>query len=285
MTIVGPLDIATAKKLLGPTVRRFLQESDTGLSITQDPDGEQFNILSWLVDSVKGSDRDPDTLMHAMIIVALASLHTVLLRVVNVLYDLTDNPGLLDEIRAEMETVSASSQTWNDSYDKLHKLDSVIVESQRMSPPTTTGLKRLFRVPYTFQSGLHVPKGTYVCMPIYAIENDPANTPHPEVFDGLRQYRVFKQATQDKSANSSKLQFASPTTTILNFGYGKAACPGRFFASLEIKMIFVKLLTEYDFKFLPGAGRPSNMMVHEFLFTWPWTKMLVKRKQGVDCPF
>ncbi|KAI0456309.1 putative cytochrome P450 [Xylaria acuta] len=279
--------IATAKKLLRPTVQQLLKESDAGFCISQDPGGEHFNILSWLVDSVKGRDRDPDTLMHAMVIVALASLHTVLLRVVNVLYDLTANPDLLDEVRAEMEAVATDPQGWShSSYEKLHKLDSVIVESQRTSPPTTTGLKRLFREPYTFQNGLHVARGTYVCMPIYAIENDPAHTPHPEVFDGLRQYRLSQEAREGGPASvNNKLQFAYPTPTNLNFGYGKAACPGRFFAGLEIKMVFAKLLTEYDFKFLPGVGRPSNMMVHEFLFTWPWTKMLVRRRQGGVCPF
>lgn len=285
--------IATAKQLLGPMVRQFVKDNNAGLQITQIPGGEHFNILSWLVDTGKGSDRDPDTLMHVMVIVALASLHTVLLRVVNVLYDLIANPDLLAEIRDEMEAVAADAQGWNyDCYEKLQKLDSVIVESQRTSPPSTTGLKRLFKEPYTFENGLHIPKDTYVCMPITAIENDPTHTPHPEVFDGLRQYRLSRQAQESRitgpnnnNNNNNKLRFVDPTTTTLNFGYGRAACPGRFFASLEIKMILVKLLAEYDLKFLPGARRPSNMMIHEFLFTWPWTMVLLKRRPGGVSPF
>ncbi|KAG8169721.1 hypothetical protein KVR01_000466 [Diaporthe batatas] len=219
-----------------------------------------------------------------MVILALASVHTVLLRIVNVLYDITAHPDILCELRAEIETVA---RTWEDKpYERLHKLDSVLIESQRMSPPTITGLKRLFRADYTFQNGLHVPKGSYVCMPIYAIENDPSHTEDPRAFDGLRQYRLStKEEDLGIQGNSKRVTFSTPTPTRLNFGYGRAACPGRYFAELELKMVFVKLLCEYEFKFLPGAERPANLMLHEFLFTWPWTKMLVRRRQGATAPF
>lgn len=275
--------LRTAKKLLGPRIQELLSENDAGRWAPQDNKQEHVNVLSWLVGYARGKDRNPDTLAHVMVILALASVHTVLLRMVNVLYDLTANPDLLDELRAEIDSVAASSQGWSDSpYDKLPKLDSALTESQRTSPPTTTGLKRLFHAPYTFQGGLHIPRGTYVCMPTHAIENDPAHTADPEVFDGLRQYRL---SMMHQGKGQKPLDFTSPTSTVLNFGYGKAACPGRFFAGLELKMVLVKLLTEYEFKFLPGAGRPANMTAHEFLFTWPWTKMLVRRRQDGLCPF
>ncbi|KAI1437164.1 putative cytochrome P450 [Xylaria sp. CBS 124048] len=270
--------MAAAKKLLRPTVVQLLKENDAGINVSQAGGVDQLNILNWLVDSVKGADRDPDTIMHALVLVGLASVHTVLLRIVSLLYDLVDNPDFLDELRAEVETVTGDSQN-ESAYDKLEKLDSAMVESQRISPMMMTGLKRIFKESYTFQNGLHIPKGTYVCMPVYTIENDPAITPHPEVFDGLRQYRALRQAREkDPMGAINKFQFSNPTTTSLAFGYGRAACPGRFVATLEIKMMFVKLLTEYDFKFLPGNGRPSNIHLFDFMFAWPWTKMLVKRR-------
>lgn len=288
-----------SKQLLGPKIRELLAENDDGRFNPQDNEEQHVNVLSWLVDAARGKDRNSDTIAHVMVILALASVHTVLLRIVNVLYDLTAHPEMLAELQDEIRLVAMSSDHTQSSsnslpYDRLHKLDSVLVESQRTSPPTTTGLKRLFHTPYTFRNGLHIPKGTYVCMPIYAIENDPAHTEEPEVFDGLRQYRLQHQqqqlqdketGTQQSHTNQKPLAFTSPTPTILNFGYGRSACPGRFFASLELKMIFVKLVSEYEFKFLPGSGRPQNMMVHEFLFTWPWTKMLIRRRNGDVSPF
>lgn len=273
-----------ANRLLGPKIQKLLAENDAGRFVPQDNDEQHVNVLSWLVDSSRGKDRNPGTLAHVMVILALASVHTVLLRIVNVLYDLTVHPELLSELRAEIDNVATH---WRDSpYERLHKLDSVLVESQRMSPPTVTGLKRLFHADYTFQNGLHIPKGAYVCMPIYAIENDPEYITDPEVFDGLRQYNLSKkQQNTEQDGKRKTVPFTSPSPTVLNFGYGRSACPGRFFAGLELKMIFVKLLCEYEFKFLPGAGRPSNLTAHEFLFTWPWTKMLVRRRQGGVSPF
>lgn len=184
-------------------------------------------------------------------------------------------------------------------------------ESQRLSPPTTLGLKRLFREPYTFQNGLHVEAGQYVCLPIFAIENDPELIPNPKEFDGLRHYRLAAEAKIKNSAHgfvaSSKsslvnranadaddFQFSTPSPMALSFGYGRAACPGRHFASLVIKMVFVKMLSEYEFRFVPEIGRdgkeragkrPANYMIHEFLFPWPWDWMQVKRRDGGVCPF
>ena len=208
---------------------------------------------------------------------------------VNVLYDLAANPGYFKELQAEIESEAESKQGWNEaSYSQLQKLDSVLRESQRMSPPTIMGMKRLFKQTYTFSDGLNILKGTYACLPTYSIENDPEHTPRPEIFDGLRSYRRRQRtriSDNKLNGNNEEHQFSSTERTILNFGYGKSACPGRYFASLVIKIMFVKLLTEYEFKFLPGMERPKNIVAHEFLFCWPWQGMMVRRKNDGVCPF
>ena len=250
--------------------------------------------MAWLADTAKGRDRNPDTLAHVQVLLALASVHTTLLRMVNVLYDVTANPDLVKELQEEVRAETEGGRRWNEtSYARLQKLDSVLRESQRMSPPTILGMKRIFRQSYTFSDGLYIPEGTYVCLPTYAIENDPARIPRPEAFDGLRSYRQRQEVHQSSATIPSSMngkgechQFTSTEPTALNFGYGKSACPGRFFASLIIKILFVKLISEFEFKFLPGSGRPKNIMAHEFLFCWPWQKMLVRRRvEGESCPF
>ncbi|KAK8098760.1 cytochrome P450 [Apiospora kogelbergensis] len=279
--------IRLAKQLLVPRIRELISQNDKGTWAPKSTE-EDTNVLHWMIDSVKGRDRDPHVLAHIEVLLALASVHTTLLRMVNVLYDITaSNDGLVEELRQEISSVAGDSKGWDvASYDALHKLDSVLRESQRMSPPTTLGLKRFFTEAYTFQDGTRVPKGAYVCLPIQAIENDPEVTPNPEIFDGLRSYRMSKPTLTNQDKNSGKeYLFSSPTPITLNFGYGKSACPGRFFASLIVKMVFVKILTEHDFKFLPATGRPSNLMVHEFLFSSPWQRMLLKKKKYSACPF
>ena len=274
----GRKHIRSAKALLGPRFHDLLRKGDLEATLSSENDADS-NVLVWLAAVAKGPDRNPDILAHVEVLLALASVHTTLLRMVNVLYDLMDNPDHLHELRAEIEAVR--QHKWQpSSYSSLQKLDSVLQESQRISPPTNLGMKRLFRTDYTFSTGLHIPKATYVCMPTFAIENDEAHTSRPEVYDGFRSYNM-----RQREGESDQHQFTSTKPTVLNFGYGKSACPGRFFAGLVLKMLFVKLLTEYDFKFLPGAGKPSNIQMHEFVFPRRQNKVLVRRRQGQTAPF
>lgn len=280
-----------AKQLLSPKFEELLRANDQGTWKPQ-ANEDDSNVLNWLVETVKGRDRDADTLAHVEVLLALAAVHTTLLRMVNVLYDITEaGPSLAAELRAEIEDVSRRSEQWDkSSYDSLYKLDSVLSESQRMSPPTTLGMKRIFYEDYTFQNGLHIPKGTYTAMPIYAIENDEEHTSNPAKFDGLRNYRLMleHQAISGSGDGSDedmrRFRFSTPSRTVLNFGYGRHACPGRHFASLVLKILFVKLLMQYEFKFLPGSKRPENLLAHEFLFTWPWDRMLIRRNPKGRCP-
>lgn len=286
----GQWYLRTAKQLLGPKLRELIKQSDAGVWEPKDNSADDLNILSWLASTAKGRDRDPDSISHVLVLVALASVHTTLLRMVNVVYDIVAaGPVLRDKLLDEIASVADDGWA-SGAYDELQCLDSVLCESQRLSPPTTLGMKRIFRSSYTFRDGTHVPAGTYVCMPIHAIENDAAHTAHPEDYDGLRSFRARGELRPSGDENADKLaakefQFSTPTRTALNFGYGKTACPGRFFASVVIKMVLVKLLTDYEFRFLPGTGRPKNLMVHEFLFPWPWQRMLVRRRKEGSCPF
>lgn len=43
-------------------------------------------------------------------------------------------------------------------------------------------------------------------------------------------------------------QFVTTSTDSLVFGHGNHACPGRFFASNEIKVVIIELLRSWDFR-------------------------------------
>ena len=51
--------------------------------------------------------------------------------------------------------------------------------------------------------------------------------------------------------------------TFLSFGHGKYACPGRFFASHEIKLMLAQLVQHYDVAFM--AKRPANQVIMEVM--------------------
>jgi cytochrome P450 len=269
--------ISLARTLASAKAHDFLQRDDDGVSTagaTEDNHG-----FLWFAESAKGTDRNPQLLAHLQLVLAFAGVHTVLNRMVNVLYDLIANPSYISELRNEISSIHQAG--WDASaYDKLLKMDSVIRESQRMNPASSLNVRRVFKKPHTFANGVHIPQGTYACLPVYAIENDPAYVEDPDTFSGLRSYHQ-----RQKNGEEQQHQFTSIDKTNFGFGYGKSACPGRFFASLMIKAVFVKLLTEYEIAFLPGKGRPKCLKLHEFIFPWPWERVLIKKRQKSSCPF
>jgi cytochrome P450 len=113
--------------------------------------------------------------------------------------------------------------------------------------------------------GSRLPKGTFISVPTYSTARDPAYYDSVEDFDPFRFARMRKESptqTNDEHA------FSSVAPSSLGFGYGAYACPGRFFAAREMKVLLGTLLMHYDFKF-PGeqTERPENMYVDERI--WP----------------
>ncbi len=69
-------------------------------------------------------------------------------------------------------------------------------------------------------------------------------------FDPYRFVRLRTTAAPDPIAykNREQYQFVSVTKENMTFGFGRHACPGRFFAANEIKLILAQLLLNYDIK-------------------------------------
>ena len=78
---------------------------------------------------------------------------------------------------------------------------------------------------------------------------------------------------------SHKHDFASVDGTNMNFGAGRYACPSRFFASMELKLLLAHLLLKLDFQFPLGANRPPLLVLDEFVAPIPWTKVMVRKRR------
>lgn len=184
---------------------------------------------------------------------------------------------------------------------KLRKLDSFIKESQRLSPPglctspaataLMLTLHRLVSFHYLFvgiesmltncivamrrqvvsditlSDGTVLPKGISVAVPSWGINHDEQIWEDPWEFDGFRHAKL-----RDVPGSELKHQFATSAPDSLSFGYGSQACPGRFFASNEIKVILSLVLLKYDFKLDDGV-RPDNMFNDTSIMPSMGTKM------------
>lgn len=73
----------------------------------------------------------------------------------------------------------------------------------------------------------------------------------PREFDGLRYYKMRERMLKGGSFPTEiagNHQFVSVSIASLMFGYGRHACPGRFFAGNEIKLILVQLLQRFEIR-------------------------------------
>lgn len=108
---------------------------------------------------------------------------------------------------------------------------------------------------------------------------DPEFYPDPEKFDAFRFEKVRAGAADPQIAG--KAMFAASNHQSMAFGYGRHACPGRFFASNEIKAIMVYLLRNYDFRFKEGQTRPESLLFETQNLPNHEATVLFKRREVV----
>ena len=132
---------------------------------------------------------------------------------------------------------------------------------------------RLVQKPLSLSDGLPLPAGTQICTASYAISQDANNVSNAQDFDGFRYYNQRKEIDEN-----TKHQFATTDKNHMHFGRGKYACPGRFFASAELKIVIAHLIMRYDFKYPYGKDRPANLKADEILYPDPSARLLLKRR-------
>ncbi|KAL3471087.1 cytochrome P450 [Aspergillus californicus] len=179
-----------------------------------------------------------DTMMRTMI----AAIHTTAKTISIALIDMLADPELLEELRDEAIAATSADGSQID-IERLVKLDCFLKESQRLSPVFLFTMNRIVTQEYTFKcSGLKLPKGTMVTAPAAAIATDPDIFPHGDTFDGYRYRRLREQSTEGASA----LVLGMSTIDSLGFGLGNQACPGRFLAVNNLKLMMARLLAGWE---------------------------------------
>lgn len=113
-------------------------------------------------------------------------------------------------------------------------------------------MRRIAESEVKLSDGTVIPKGAFTWVTLDAYRN-PERYPEPEVYNPRRFLDMRNQPGQE-----NKWQLVSTSADHLGFGHGEHACPGRFFASNEVKIALVHLLLKYDWD-LPGAQRPGDV--------------------------
>jgi cytochrome P450 len=193
------------------------------------------------------------------------------------LYDLAVSPEYIKPLREEIRAVMAEhgGTITTRGLQQMMKLDSFMKESLRFNPPLTTTSHRQVIQGFTLSNGQYIPPGTTIELPSRAVYRDAANYPDENTFDGLRHYKLRQAGTARDHARN---QFVTSNEQNLMFGYGRHACPGRFFAANEIKMLLARLITDFDFKNADGSmQRYASMEIGALIAPDTKKKLLFKR--------
>lgn len=141
--------------------------------------------------------------------------------------------------------------------------------------------------PITLSTGHRLPRGTRFAFAARAVQmspqsqtfspeyNPPENKP-PHEFDGFRFYRLRKMAGKE-----NKHLFVTVSPESLTWGYGNHACPGRFFADTEMKVILIELLRKWDIRVADAAKTNSASVrkVRELFVVAPKTAEVEMRRR------
>jgi cytochrome P450 len=141
----------------------------------------------------------------------------------------------------------------------MEKLDSVFRESLRLNSFVTVGLNRIVTAKdgLTTPSGVRVPKGTTVGVPSYAVLQDSSIYEDAQTFKPFRFAEARDEMKGSEYVQRARLSFATTNNDYLVFGHGRNACPGRFFAANELKLVLAHLVMNYDIEQL--RTRPGNI--------------------------
>ncbi|OJK01308.1 hypothetical protein ASPACDRAFT_1879884 [Aspergillus aculeatus ATCC 16872] len=226
-------------------IRREMEERQQNKKTTRLADA-----LDWLHEVAAGRPLDATT---AQIGLTLVTIHTTSNLLTNVIYDLAAHPEYLQPLREEIRSVMEADGCFQKtSLTKMKLLDSVVKESQRLNPPGLTSLHRYATKEITFSDATVIPKGASLVVSAHRMQ-DESIYPDPHRFNGFR----FRQK-REQAGHENKHQLVMTSAEHYGFGHGVRACPGRFFAANEIKILLAHLIMKYDIRFPDGQSRPPN---------------------------
>ena len=134
--------INKAQSIIAPVMEQYRSAKDHGTHVHKDSrTSKDDTLLQWMIDHGNDKENDSWEMATRQCILSLASIHTTSMTVSNVIFDICAHPEWLhvleDEINDTIRDFGAigarlGPKEW---LAKLEKMDSFIVECQRLNPP------------------------------------------------------------------------------------------------------------------------------------------------------
>ncbi|KAJ4480063.1 cytochrome P450 [Lentinula aciculospora] len=247
------------EKLLTPLIedRRRLRQS----SASDMPN----DMLSWLMETSPSYEGySVESLSMRMLNVNFVALHTTTKTFTHAVYYLASQPQYIPILRQEVgqQLDPDDLTTWTkEALGRCVKLDSFLKETLRLKGLGAIWMPRLAVSDFDFSDGTHIPSGYYVAAAATAVHEDETLYESAHEFNGLRFASMRQESTaSDGPENGKNWQYrmTSNSESYLAFGGGRHLCPGRFFASIEMKCLMAYLVLHYNLKMLEDGVRPPD---------------------------
>ncbi|CAG8152191.1 unnamed protein product [Penicillium nalgiovense] len=229
---------------------------------------EKFeDTIQWLEETAAGRPYDAAA---AQIAFAVSAMHTTSELLKQSLLDICMHPLLIPVLRDEAQKAIKESGWTTAGVFKMQQLDSAVKETQRLKPGLLVNLERKALQDVILPNGMTIPRGTNVAVDA-SIMWDPAIYPDPFYYDAYRFLRLRK-------SGNTAAALASTSPEHIAFGIGKPICPGRFFASNEVKIALAKILLTYDVR-IPEGITPKIVEMGFEMLSDPDAKLEVRKRK------
>jgi cytochrome P450 len=182
--------------------------------------------------------------------IALASIHTTSIYLGLALHDLSDRPDIQELLRKEINETKANNdgRLTPAAVSQMTIMDSFFRESLRIGSDYV-GFRHKVMKETVLQSGITLPEGSTIGLSVYDAHMDPELQeigPNGIPLDEFDPCRFVGRKSKKSTAVGPDL---------LIFGVGFHSCPGRYFASVEIKYLLASIIDRYDISTTTKDGK------------------------------
>ncbi|RYP60188.1 hypothetical protein DL770_010048 [Monosporascus sp. CRB-9-2] len=263
--------VRDSRAMIEPEVERRKAAVDAALADGKKPP-KTADTLGWMYEIAKSRNLKDVDYSAAQLSLTMAAIHTTTETTCQALLDICEYPEVAEQLRQEIIEVLSEGGWAKTSLYKLKLMDSFLKEGQRLHPMAAASMNRYVEKDIELSDGTILPKGSRVM--VASSYMDPTIYSDPERFDAARFLHMRQRPGQENS-----WQFVTTTPAHLLFGHGQHACPGRFFASNEVKIALCHFLLKYDWRFVPGEGRPTSRTFEAGQGVHPSAKVQARRRK------
>ncbi|KAK9066701.1 hypothetical protein SSX86_014024 [Deinandra increscens subsp. villosa] len=191
------------------------------------------------------TEDDADTVIKSTAMVLIASsADTTTVMLTWTLSLLLNNPHSLKKAQEELDTIVGRDRQVNESdLPNLVYLQAIVKETLRLYPAGRLGGTRQFSEDCTV-AGYHVPKGTWLMVNLFKLQQD------PEIWSNPSEFRPERFLDEDhKHVDVKGAHF-----DLIPFGAGRRSCPGTALALQLLHLVLATFLQHFDVS-TPGGAK------------------------------